>query len=58
MKLERWLYEWGTFILILMLGLLAGIITYLAGLPGPCSAHAGAGPGRAHLAGICREPGP
>jgi hypothetical protein len=58
MKLERWLHEWDVFILIMAVGVLTGLITFMAFNPHPAScqqmmAHSA---GRTHFAWVCDHP--
>jgi hypothetical protein len=57
-KLERWLHEWDTFLLIMAVGILTGLITFMAFSPHPAAcrqalAHA---PGKAHITWACEHP--
>lgn len=40
MRLKRWLHEWDTFLLILVTGILAGLITFMAFDANPVACHA------------------
>jgi hypothetical protein len=58
MRLERWLHEWDVFLLILAVGLLTGLITYMAFDTHPASCHLALShlPGRAHFTWVCSRP--
>jgi len=64
MRLERWMHEWDVFALIMAVGLLTGLLTFMAFdvHPGTCrhvvthalgKMHA---PAKAHLTWVCDRP--
>lgn len=58
MKLERWLHEWDVFILIMTVGILTGLITFMAFNPSPgsCRQALAHTPGKAHITWACERP--
>jgi hypothetical protein len=57
-KLERWLHEWDTFILIMAVGVLTGLIVFMAFNPSPasCQRMVVHSAGRTPLSWVCEHP--
>jgi hypothetical protein len=58
MKPGRWFRDWDTFLLIMAVGILAGLITFMANDHNPAQCHTAIShlPGRAHLIWVCSRP--